>query len=76
MKTDEDFRARVTAVEDSDKRKALTIAEGFDFTREEIESVVGELSDEEMDLVSGGGVASGDISEIMCRSYCWGVRSG
>jgi len=54
MKTDEDFRDRITKAEDAEQRGEIVVAEGFDFTREEVESVANELSDEELNAVAGG----------------------
>lgn len=57
MKTDEEFRNRVTKAETAEARKAIVEAEGFDFTKDEIEKVRIELSDDELDLVTGGGAS-------------------
>jgi len=55
LKTDEDFRQRVQDAEDGESRLALAKAEGFDFTRDEIGKVTSELSDDELDDISGTG---------------------
>lgn len=55
MKIDEEFAKKVTACKDADTRMAYIKDEGFDFTVAEITTVKGELSDEELDLVAGGG---------------------
>jgi len=54
MKTDEDFRKRIVEAEDAGQRKEIAVAEGFEFSRDEIESVANELSDEELNAVAGG----------------------
>jgi len=55
LKTDEDFRQRVQDAEDGETRLAFAKAEGFDFTRDEIDEVASELSDDELDDVAGAG---------------------
>lgn len=55
MKTDEEFAKKVTACKNADTRMAYIKNEGFDFTVAEINTVKDELSDEELDLVAGGG---------------------
>lgn len=54
MKTDEDFRKKVTECKDSEARKAFVIKEGFDFTKDEIKVSRLELSNDELDSVVGG----------------------
>jgi len=54
MKTDEDFRTRVLAVDDAEARMELIGREGYECTVEEIESWSGALADEEMEKVAGG----------------------
>lgn len=54
MKTDEDFAKKVIAFKDSEERLAFVKMEGFDFTSDEINQTAGELSDEELERVSGG----------------------
>lgn len=60
MVTDRDFAEEVTACKDSEARLAFVKEAGFDFTPEEIASVMeggddGELNDAELEAVSGGG---------------------
>lgn len=57
MKTDEDFRKRVTECKDAETRQACVFKEGFDFTKEELKSVKAELGDDELQRVAGGAVA-------------------
>ncbi len=54
MKKDEEFRNRVIAGEDNEARLTLVKSEGFDFTKDELLAVHGELSDAELDEVAGG----------------------
>ena len=54
MKTDEEFNNRVSTAKDKEARMALVKAEGFDFTKEEIGSLIDELDDEQLDAVAGG----------------------
>ena len=54
VQNDEDFRKELEAQTSKDERMKFAKAQGFDFTKEEIESLTSELSDEEMDGVSGG----------------------
>ncbi|HEX3011741.1 MAG TPA: Nif11-like leader peptide family natural product precursor [Syntrophomonadaceae bacterium] len=54
LKTDEDFAKQVKDCKDAAARKAFANAEGFDFTKAEIEEVASQLSDEQLDSVAGG----------------------
>ena len=54
MKTDEEFRNRVTKAESAETRTAIVEAEGLNFTNSEIEKVMMELSDEELSSITGG----------------------
>ena len=65
MKTDEDFKNRVTRAETAEARKAIVNEEDFDFTREEISSVTSQLSDKEVDAVARGWMCwIGCVSEV------------
>ncbi|MBT3255627.1 MAG: Nif11-like leader peptide family natural product precursor [Deltaproteobacteria bacterium] len=55
MKTDEEFRNRVTATKTVEERKAIVEAEGFEFSAEDIEEGKNSLSEDELEIVSGGG---------------------
>jgi len=55
MKTNEDFRKKVTECKDNEARKAFVLKEGFDFTLEDLKACNGELSDEEAEGIVGGG---------------------
>lgn len=52
---DDEFRARVLAESDVDKRMALIRSEGFDCTAEEIAAALVALSTDVLEGVSGGG---------------------
>lgn len=54
MKTDEDFRKKVTECKGTDTRKAFIKSQGFDFTADDIELVKGELSEEDIMAIAGG----------------------
>lgn len=54
LKKDEEFRNSILRVEDIEERMKLIKAAGFDCTAEEIEAEQAELSDDELDNVSGG----------------------
>ncbi len=55
VQTYEEFRERMKDAADKEARIALVNAEGFDFSEEDIKAVKSELSDDELDAVSGGG---------------------
>jgi predicted ribosomally synthesized peptide with nif11-like leader len=54
MKTDEDFRKKVTECKDNEARKAFAKKEGFDFSVEQLKAVTGELSEDALNSVVGG----------------------
>ena len=54
MKSDEAFRNRIIAIEDVDARLVAASEAGFEFTKEELKDVHGELSDDELDQAAGG----------------------
>mgnify|MGYP000227008721 CR=1 FL=1 len=54
IKTDEDFRNSVGAIATKEQRTEFVKNAGFDFTKEEIDTVTSELSDELLDMVAGG----------------------
>ncbi|MEQ8167563.1 MAG: Nif11-like leader peptide family natural product precursor [Candidatus Eremiobacterota bacterium] len=55
INTDEDFRNKVTGFKDTESRMAFVKSQGFDFTADDIKSAKGELSDELLDAIAGGG---------------------
>ncbi len=63
MKTDEEFAKRIAAAESSEQRWAVVKAEGFDFTKEEIEEATAELSEDEL-----ASVAAGDDPPVICTN--------
>lgn len=52
--SDEDFARRVTAAEDAFARRELVEAEGFMFSKSEIDSVAADLSPEELSEITRG----------------------
>ena len=56
LKTDEEFRNRITKAETAEARKAIIKAEGFEFTKEDIKKGMELLTDDELDQVAGGGI--------------------
>lgn len=53
-KSDAELRDRLSGAESVKERAEIAQAEGFDFTKEEIQSAAGALSDDELQSVSGG----------------------
>ncbi len=56
MKSDEDFRKEVGEKSSSEDRMKFVKDNGFDFSKEEIEQVKSEMSDEELDGMATGGI--------------------
>lgn len=54
MKNDEDFRKSVGEIATAEERMEYVKKAGFDFTMDEIATLKDELSEEELDVVSGG----------------------
>jgi len=54
MKNDENFKKKVTELKDSETRKVFVVSEGFDFSVEDIKQASCELSEEELEKLSGG----------------------
>ena len=54
VKNDEDFRKEVGAQTSKEERMKFVKAQGFDFTKEEIASLRGELTEEELNDAAGG----------------------
>lgn len=55
MKTDEDFRKEITDCKDADTRMKLVEENGFNFSKEELNSSNDELNEDELAAVAGGG---------------------
>jgi predicted ribosomally synthesized peptide with nif11-like leader len=55
VKNDEDFRKSVGEIATTEQRMEFVKEAGFDFTKEEIEKLSSEVSDKQLDVVSGGG---------------------
>ncbi len=62
VKDDEDFRKELVDRTSAEERMKFAKAQGFDFTKEEIDSIKDELSDDQMDAVAGGNGCPGDSS--------------
>jgi predicted ribosomally synthesized peptide with nif11-like leader len=54
VRNDEDFRKSVGEIVTAEERMEFVKGAGFDFTKEEIKSVQDELSDDELENISGG----------------------
>ncbi|MCP4138700.1 MAG: Nif11-like leader peptide family natural product precursor, partial [Chloroflexi bacterium] len=61
MKTDEDFRKECSDKSSPEDRMIFLKESGFDFSKEDIEKVKSEMSEEELGSVAGGGYACGVI---------------
>ena len=55
MKTDKEFAEKVMAFKDTEARTAFVKAAGFDFTINEIKEEISELTDNDLEFISGGG---------------------
>ena len=55
LKIDQEFYEKIAGVSNTEERMSVAQAAGYDFTAEEIAAVKGELCDEELDLIAGGG---------------------
>ena len=64
MKTDEDFRNKVLAIEDAEKRMQFVKAEGFDFSSNDIKIVLSAIDDKELRQIAGG-------ANKNCRCWEW-----
>jgi len=54
MNTDQDFKRKVTECKDEKSRMDFVTSHGFDFSKEEIEVVKSELSEEDLGNLAGG----------------------
>ena len=54
VRNDEDFRKSVGEIATAEERMEFVKGAGFDFTKEEIKSVQGELSGDDLGKVAGG----------------------
>ena len=54
MKSDEEFRGRIMAIEAVDARLAAASDAGFEFTEAEVKEVQSELSNDDLDQAAGG----------------------
>lgn len=63
VKRDEEFASRVSSASSKEERAIIAKSEGYDFTPEELSKVTSELSDEELEAVSGGSWGCGFTHE-------------
>ena len=54
MKTDEDFAKKAGELQDKEAQMAFVRAAGYDFTLEEVDGYMGEMTDDELEAVAGG----------------------
>ena len=54
MKTDEDFRKKVTECKDNEARNAFVLKEGYNFTKEDINALKVNLTDDDLQNISAG----------------------
>ena len=54
LKTDREFAAAINDIASLDEVLAYVKKAGFDFTREELQSLTGRLNDDELSSVAGG----------------------
>ena len=59
VKNDEDFRKELEGQASIEERIEFAKEKGFDFTTEEIDSLSDEMSDEMLEIVTGGGQCCG-----------------
>ena len=78
LKTDEEFRSKIIAVEEVAERIRLAQAEGYDCTVEEIKTLLAEMTDKEVeeivggaddDLLQGGGQPGGWGAPCKCKGW-------
>jgi predicted ribosomally synthesized peptide with nif11-like leader len=70
MKTDQDFKKKVSGATGKERKKIITEA-GFDFTDKELEQVRGELDESELEKVAGGGQdCQIDTCSHQCFPFC------
>lgn len=61
MEMDENFNKKITACKDPEERLALVKSEGYDFTKEEINQIKGQLTEEQLNNIAGGGCICADL---------------
>ncbi len=58
---DEDFRKELGGKVSAEERMKFAKAQGFDFTKDELDEVKGNLTDEELDAVAAGGFCLSEL---------------
>ncbi len=54
VKNDQDFRKELEGLASAEERMKFAKAQGFDFTKDDIDKLQDSLTDEELDTVDGG----------------------
>lgn len=54
LKTDKEFGDKVNSFEDKVARREFVVQSGYSFTKEDMDEIGSELSDNELDAVAGG----------------------
>ncbi|MCP4575490.1 MAG: Nif11-like leader peptide family natural product precursor [Deltaproteobacteria bacterium] len=67
VKNDEDFRKSVGEITTTEERMEYVKGAGFDFTKQQFDMIKDELSDGELECVSGG-----NCPEDQYGGYCYG----
>ncbi len=69
VKNDAAFKQRLADAADSDARAKIVEDEGYHFTREEVMQLPEELTDEQLDQVSGAGCNYCDARGAFCSMF-------
>ena len=78
---DEQFKAKLSQAEDLEAMAALFRNEGFEITGEDLKAAVeqqgeGELSEESLENVAGGGILGAAVILFIGGSILWGYIDG
>jgi len=82
LKTDEEFRNRISSTPDRGIRESSIRAEGFDWDEGDIKAAVAEMPDEELEAVGGGacrmagGVAKCGVTWDRQALECSAINAG
>lgn len=69
VQSDSAFKQRLAEAPDSDARAQIVKAEGYDFTREEVMQLPQELTDAQLQEISGGGCDYCDMRGAFCSMF-------
>lgn len=75
MNTDEEFAKKIVEATTAESRMELMHGEGYSATAEEIGQAIGELTDDELDLVTGG-FDWGELLNEIGRRWAEGGQGG